>query len=418
MFRFQGTGSLVFIETNASGTGLKAVGRAYEMGLRPVFCANDPDAFRRLPNNEHLDHALVIQCDTYSVESVESALQIHSVEVAGVIALDEYHLVVAAQIAEKRGLRFASWQGIENAKRKDRARDLLAKAGYKQPRTSVVKDSSDQLPDNLTFPVVVKPVDDSGSVGVSVCRDLSSYTEALERNLGRVKNVRGYTLTPSILVEEYIDGPEFSAEFLRDADGWHLLGYTDRALGIDGETYEVAITFPADPEGNEVGQNRITGWLDAVGLDTTAAHVEFRVVDGEYIPVEINPRLMGGNGSTLIKAVTGFDPMDFVLESAVRAVEVPRNLRYDGFATAYFPMPPKFGTITAISYDRESLPSEVFEVALATSFPRLVSRPMSNYDWLGYILAHGTSAENARSAAVRAAETLEVVMDDQGVEST
>lgn len=175
------------------------------------------------------------------------------------------------------------------------------------------------------------------------------------------------------------------------------------------DTCEIGLTFPVEPKGDpEKRLSTILGWLEALKLDTSAAHIEFRVSDdGDVIPIEINPRIAGGNITRLIHAVTGFDPMDFVLLSAVGAgTQIPSNLNVRGVATVYFPMPRGEGTITEISVDESKLPEEVFEMSLTRSLPREVKLPLSKYDYLGHILV---KADNRDLSWVIAQQTEKLI---------
>lgn len=407
-----GPPSLVFIEANASGSGVKAVARAAELGLNPVFCANDPQRFLDLPGGDAVRRATIITVDTYSADAVTNALLHAGVAVAGVVALDEYHLVTASLVAKNFGTHAPSVDGIINAKSKDVARRLLAAAGFPQPWFTVIAQWSPSSARQYPYPVVAKPIDDSGSVGVSVCNNDSDLHRAVTDILARRRNSRGYTLSNRVLLEEYVHGTEYSAELIHTGDAWQLMGYSDKVLGTGpNQTVETSVSFPADIPGDQAETTRaIIGWLTALGLDTPAAHVEFKVSDsGAVVPIEINPRIAGGNVSRLIAAVSGFDPMDHVLLTAAgRTAPGTSHLHIDGAATAYFPLPAQEGTVTSLQVDTADLPDEVFALSLTQSFPRAVTFPLSNYDWLGYILTKAPSRQASFDAAVLANDLIEI----------
>jgi D-alanine-D-alanine ligase len=67
--------------------------------------------------------------------------------------------------------------------------------------------------EGLDLPLVVKPNDEGSSVGVSLCREETDLAEALDSLWGReVKEG-----TPAILVEQFLDGPEYTVGFFDDA---------------------------------------------------------------------------------------------------------------------------------------------------------------------------------------------------------
>src|SRR5439155_23318021 len=68
--------------------------------------------------------------------------------------------------------------------------------------------------EELRFPVVLKPVSGTGSAGVKLCSDGDAVVQHAEALLAQEHNERGMAIPRRILVEEFVDGPEYSVETL------------------------------------------------------------------------------------------------------------------------------------------------------------------------------------------------------------
>ncbi len=64
----------------------------------------------------------------------------------------------------------------------------------------------------LGLPCVVKPADDSGSHNVLWCDEAQGAVAHAVRVLAVTQNMRGQPTARIALVEEYLEGPEYSAE--------------------------------------------------------------------------------------------------------------------------------------------------------------------------------------------------------------
>lgn len=93
------------------------------------------------------------------------------------------------------------------ALRKDRVKARLEAAGIPTPPGRVLLASSD--PCDLEFPLIVKPVREDGSVGISAASVVRDRTE-----LDRAIEVATTTLRQPCLVEQFVDGREFNVALL------------------------------------------------------------------------------------------------------------------------------------------------------------------------------------------------------------
>ena len=166
----------------------------------------------------------------------------------------------------------------------------------------------------LQLPLIVKPSDRSGSLGV---QKITKW-EDLEAAVKEAENV---SLAGEALVEEFIEGREISVEFISQHGHHHALQITDKTTTGAPHFVELAhhqpSSLPADMQQRIYDITRCA--LDALGLTDGASHSEYKITDtGRIVVMEIAGR-MGGDfiGSDLVQLSTGYDFLRGVIEVAL-----------------------------------------------------------------------------------------------------
>ncbi|MET9346250.1 ATP-grasp domain-containing protein [Streptomyces termitum] len=242
----------------------------------------------------------------------------------GVVAGFEYAVPEAAELARILGLPALGAPAAEAVRQKDAMRRRCEERGVPFPRSVTVGPASpDACP--LPFPVVVKPVDCGGSLMVSLCRDQEEYARAraVVHGPGEVK----YHPSPRriALVEEYVEGPEFSLDGWVDAAGPHLASVTTKFLSAEPDFFETGhiATAPGHSPHGEVLERFARHVVDAFDLTVGPFHIETRI-DRARGPVliEVGARLAGDNIPELVLAGPGVD-------LCAATVDAARGLRHD-----------------------------------------------------------------------------------------
>jgi biotin carboxylase len=120
-------------------------------------------------------------------------------------------------------------------------RERMAAAGLRTPRYGVATHA-DEMPSLLSqtgLPVVVKPVDHSGSTGVARASTVEEAQKAFSH---------AYRLSPSgrVIVEELLHGREFSVETWTDEETTHIAAITEKRVSGNGHFVELRHTIPAN----------------------------------------------------------------------------------------------------------------------------------------------------------------------------
>jgi biotin carboxylase len=394
--------TVAFIESNASGHGLNALAVAKSLGYRVIFVCEDVGFYRKFVTGNGPDplaqvDEIVTARNTYSAASIHEAVGTRPID--GVVAFGDYHLIPAAEYAGMLGLPHCGIDALKRGRRKDLMRIWLRDHGVPMPRVAVVDDPAVGT-SPVGYPCIVKPVDDSGSVGIHRADDDASFREAVGRVLDMKVNKRGFRLAGKALVEQFLEGTEMSAEAIWTEQGWVILGLSGRRNAGPIGASEVSLTFPADVDEDLAATiyQTVHTWLRTSGLNHGGAHVEFRVGrDGPQL-LEINPRLAGARLTELIKVASGFDPVAYVIAQAVGdRISVPTCPLAPGqAATIEFLVSYQDGTLRAIDGLESVVRMPHVKAAEITArTPMKVAPVLTNYDFLGYVLAVGATPRDS-----------------------
>lgn len=194
-------------------------------------------------------------------------------------------------------------------------RSTFQKAGLATPAFVKVRPGDDLSPiHSMQLPIIVKPTDRSGSRGIYKLNTLDGLEEAIARSVDA-------SFEKMAIVEEYIEGEEYSCESISQNGKHHFLTMTKKFTTGAPHFIETGHLEPSALDEDTVCRAKeiIFSALDALHITTGASHAEFKVLPGskEIRLIEIGAR-MGGDciGSDLVQLTTGYDFVRMVVQAA------------------------------------------------------------------------------------------------------
>lgn len=194
-------------------------------------------------------------------------------------------------------------------------RKAMKDAGVDSPNFMMVTDDmtvEDILPHikDFIYPLIVKPVDSASSMGVYKINNVEDFPIAIEYAMSASKSKR-------IMLEEFIDGQEYSGDSIAYQGKYKLLAITEKYTTGAPHFVEIGHKQPADltPEMYHKVEETLYKAFAALKIEYGAVHPEFRITpDGRVLFMEIASR-MGGDciGSDLVRISTGYDYMGMVI---------------------------------------------------------------------------------------------------------
>lgn len=293
---------LVFVESNTTGTGMTALRTAARLGVEPVLLTDNPARYAGLEETG----ARVIATATADINALRQALdEARETGLAGITTTSEYYLTTCAELAAENGVPGNPPEAVAICRDKARTRAVLTAAGLRQPRFVAVS-IAEEVPGavhTVGLPCVVKPADESGSVGVKLCESEEEARLHAAGILRVTRNARGLPTAARALIEEVVAGPEFSVETFGDL----VIGVTRKRLGDPPYFVETGHVFPVE---HDAAVETVRAALKAAGITTGATHTEIRSTADGPVVIEINARPAGGMIPELVRLATGVDLME------------------------------------------------------------------------------------------------------------
>ncbi|GAA4811304.1 pyridoxal-phosphate dependent enzyme [Streptomyces ziwulingensis] len=397
--------TLLFVESNTTGTGMLALDKARELGFEPLLVTSDPDRYRGLAERS----CATVRCDTNSLVAVRRALRdtVRREDCAAVTTTSEFYLPLVAELARWLALPGNPPEVMTLCRDKARVRETLSGAGLCRTRFAAVDHAAD-VPEavrRVGLPCVVKPVDDSGSMDVVRCATETEAVAAARTVLERTVNVRGQRAARTVLVEEYLDGPEYSVEMFGTGDETVCVGITEKHVTDGPHFVEYRHVFPAAVPAALAAEieETVAAALAAVGLRHGASHTEVRVSGDGVAVIEINGRAGGGMIPELVRLSAG---TDLLAEQLRAAAGLPGKLRadQDGYAGVHFLTADRTGVLSGFDHLSEAARLPGVAQVVATAEPgRTVRPPRHAYDRLGHVIACGRTRAEVTETLDRAA---------------
>lgn len=261
-------------------------------------------------------------------------------EVSGLICYDELLIESAAHVVAALGLRGMTGEAVARCRDKDSTRATLREAGVLQPRSVAVSSLPDALEvaSGFGYPVVLKPRNLGASYGVSKAADADALAVAFAAaDAAQLPGIPRYA--DSVLVEEYVDGPEISIDgFVFDGE-YQPLFVARKRLGLEPYFEETGhIVDGVDPLLDDAGLRTVLVEAHrALGVDYSITHTEVRLTDRGPVIIEVNARLGGDFIPYVGWLATGIDPGHVAVDVAIgrRPVLAPSRKRTVGIEFCY-----------------------------------------------------------------------------------
>lgn len=210
---------------------------------------------------------------------------------------------------------------------KGKVREKLLENRLNCPKFIRIKDINDipKIKDML-FPLIVKPAHGFGSLGVIKANDTMELKNAINivKNINISKLGKYSNNLKDIVIEEYIDGPEYVAETFAHNGKVHVLSIGYKGFPKGPYFEESVYIAPAELSDNvKVAiENQVKQATLSIGITQGPTHTELRL-NQNNVPfiLEIGARLGGSGGvADMVKNSTGIDFSKLVFENAMGLV--------------------------------------------------------------------------------------------------
>lgn len=260
----------------------------------------------------------------------------------------------AAYVAEALGLPSNSYSSVEILSYKDKFREFLANHDFATPKAKAFNniDEVDIGLNMFKYPLMVKPIDSSGSKGVNLCHD----SKDLEKYFLLAKE---YSRSGRVILEEYIekDHPYMIAGDCFVNDGkviyWGFLN-SHRSLHIN-PFVPIGTSHPLmlDEERINLVKMTIQRLFDELDIRIGAFNLEVMIdsCNRVYL-IEVGPRNGGNMIPDLLFEISGFNMIQATIESALgNRIICESGPNHSKNICAFVLHSPIRGRLNGVSYD-------------------------------------------------------------------
>ena len=314
-----------------------------------------------LPNNP--GHKFADEYHNVSTIDKEAVLALaQELKIDGIVAYaSDPAAPTAAYVSEKMGLPTSPYRSVEILSNKDLFRAYLQEHGFNCPKAMGFTEYEDALEhiDEFTLPVMVKPVDSSGSKGITKLTDWSKLQDAVEEALS-------YSRGKRFLVEEFIvkKGHQISGDAF-SVDGklvFHCLGneFYDPNCDKDFAPLGECWPFQMDHKYIEDLETQLQRLMSSLGMKSNAYNVEAIVgEDDKVYLLELGARSGGSLIPQVVEHATGINMVTWVIQAAagdpidLSALRGRTEMPVKGCWSNYMVHSDKTGQFKSISFDSQ-----------------------------------------------------------------
>ncbi|AUX78997.1 ATP-grasp domain-containing protein [Sinorhizobium fredii] len=396
--------ALILVEGSRTN-GLLYVQAAQRLGLHPITLAADPTQYDYLA----AESIEAIQVDTHNFDALVRVCcrLLATYDIAGITgftALDESLYLKVAKLCRHFYLPGPDPTSIERCSDKFTQRQSLAQAGVPVPAYQLAENAMEveSSAAQIGLPVILKPVEGSGSSGVRLCRDVDELAEHTTYLLGGAYEWRS---SPKILVEEFVQGPFYEATTI----GYAVIAFGAADFNRPPHFIPCMSMFPAPLTEEEQGRiaDVSLSCLRALGLGWGPANIEFRWTNRGPVVVEVNARLPGWTTPQLVQLAYG---VDIINEHIKLVIGDESNLRPKclSISAARFLVADRDGMLGRIEGDgRAATVPSVVEVKFYVEPGTPIVRKGDYRDMIGHVIAASPDRTQTETILQRAIDLID-----------
>lgn len=404
--------TIVFIGSNKSGSSRDAIQMAEQMGYFTVLYTDKEKLIQQ--REEFPDvHQMIYLKDIQQKEILKenlNLLQEQGKRIKACISLVDPFVYLATVLSEELGLTQFSAGALYKMEEKTRFRQELQDLNV-NPLFNVItletsiKDILDEYKDSL--PLIIKSPQSNGSKDV--------FFACTEKELQEdIHKLRKHFPKASILIEEYLEGPQYLIEVLVWDGNIHIIAIMEQEILQQKNRFIVTdYCFPSilsDDQHTKL-EEAIKKILITLEMMHGSCHLEMRWHKGEWKLIEINPRMSGGAMNRIILEGSGINLVKEIINMNL-GQEPDLKMNKSNYVYAKFITINEKGSLLKVTGKNRALSHEgVKEVYIKPRKGSILTPPFSMGDRYAYVIASASTPHESKRIALTAAKEIRFYME-------
>ncbi|ULT59380.1 ATP-grasp domain-containing protein [Neobacillus drentensis] len=400
--------TIVFIETNKSGSSREAIKAAERLGYYTVLFTNKQKYIQQRTEFPDVHQMILVDLSNYDeLKNNLSKLQKQGKQIKGILSFVDPFVHVAATLSEEYCSSIVSTEAILKMENKVLTRELLKDHPLSSlyeiytpdyPLENFIEQAKDHLP------LIVKSPTSAGSRDVLLANNVNQLKQAMQKLLENNKQ---------ILLEEYLEGPQYLIEVLVHNGKVHIVAIIEQQIAFSQRfiVNGYCLLPYINPRLYNSIYETVSSILKAFQMKNGACHLEMRMVNGLWKLIEINPRISGGAMNRIIEVGYGINLVEETIQLML-GNEPCLTKKYSKYVYAhYFTVGSRGKLIKVTGKELSSNYPGVEEVYIKPRKGQIVRPPLSMGDRLGYILASSDNKIEAEKIAMQAASNIRFYLE-------
>ncbi len=358
--------------------------------------------------DSYVDHWIIAD-NTNHAEAIQAMKEFISqgpFKIDGVLTFMEDEVLLASKIIERFNFIGIPYSIAKKVRNKYLFRQFCREQGLPAPKHGVLLKSIKSingLPEDFSFPAVIKPIFGAGSayvIKVNSKEELANTYSYIKKNITTATEGSLFDGL-DIFVEEYIDGDEVDVDIILQNGKIKFWSISDNYQTREPFFVETGQAIPTSlSTKNQTDLISLAEeLLEKLGIQNSVIHFEAKSTPNGPVPIELNLRMGGDEVCSFVKGAWGTDLVENAAKIAL-GIYIPRIHKPEApkkYITGVYFLSDYSGVLTKVNINpiiKEKNYLEELHFFKKVGEPVLV--PPEGFEFLGWITVSGYSLPDAR----------------------
>ncbi|PDY25790.1 biotin carboxylase [Bacillus cereus] len=381
--------TIVFIETNKSGSSREAIKAAEKLNFFTVLLTKKTKFINERTIFPDVHQMIFTDINDYDniITTIEK-LNKSGKNIKGIFSFIDPYVYVAARLSEKfcSNSHIVSTKAIYRMENKILTRNVLKKLpislNYLIYKPTESLSSFLEKTKEMNFPLILKSPKSTGSKDVLLVKNKDQLILSIQSLLKKLPN-------EEILLEEYIDGPQYLVEILVQDGKVHIIAVIQQEITLFERFIVTGYSLLGQVDKRLYNSlfNAVNSVIQAFNMKNGACHLELRRIKDVWKLIEINPRISGGAMNDIIEIGHGINLVQETIQLMLGNKPSLNKKHYKYVYAHYLTVKSKGKLIRVTGKNRSSKYPGVEKVYIKPKKGTILKPPSSMGHRCGYVLA-------------------------------
>lgn len=398
--------TIVFIETNKSGSSREAIKAAEKLNFFTVLLTKKTKFINERTIFPDVHQMIFTDINDYDniIKTIEK-LNKSGKNIKGIFSFIDPYVYVAARLSEKFCSNIVSTKAIHHMENKILTRnvlkDLPISLNYLIYKPTESLSSFFKKNNKINFPLIVKSPKSTGSKDVLLVKNKDQLILSIQSLLKKLPN-------EEILLEEYIDGPQYLVEVLVQNGKVHIIAVIEQEITLFERFIVTGYSLLGQVDKRLYNSlfNAVNSVIQAFNMKNGACHLELRRINDVWKLIEINPRISGGAMNDIIEIGHGINLVQETIQLML-GNKPSLNKKHHKYVYAHYLTVKSIGKLIRVTgKNRSSRYPGVEKVYIKPKKGTFLKPPTSMGHRYGYVIAASYFKTKAKKIALEAAKEI------------